>query len=156
MSKTNAQFTISWTAIALRCIQCPINPRNLANAAEVTHMFKTTMSAVPVQRAILVTTEPNMVNSIDQLGLFDDAIKIVVAPPSETPQGWVPFEQLMDQSHAPSVQANGLNGTEEQFVDALVLFTSGTTSTPKGVLKQHRNSVSFMTRTGTHLSTAQM
>lgn len=99
-------------------------------------MIKTAMSVAPVQRLVVMTSDPKFVRDIEQLGLVDDAIKIVTAPATETPAGWLSFEQLMAQP--PSAPVNGANGwPEEQIADGMVLFTSGTTSSPKGTFKRN-------------------
>lgn len=113
----------------------PINPRNLTNREEVIHMVTSARSVVPGKAALVITSSPDLVKPLDDLGLFQDSIKIVVST-GEPNQGWIPFETLMSEGSSQRTAEN--NGEEaDKIIDGTVLFTSGTTSLPKGCFRKY-------------------
>lgn len=113
----------------------PINPRNLANKEEVAHMVKTASSVVPGKRFVLVTSSPDLGKPLEELGIFQDSVKIIVAA-SQPNQDWITFESIMTEHLSDDMtEVNGQ--AEDKVVDGFVLFTSGTTSMPKACFRQY-------------------
>lgn len=96
-------------------------------------MISTAKSVTPGKRPVVVTCSSELTTQVDELGILDDAIKVVVS--TEAIQNWTSFESLM------SPQASSADDGKVEFgdriVDGLVVFTSGTTSKPKGCFSQH-------------------
>ncbi|KAK9779680.1 hypothetical protein SCAR479_03287 [Seiridium cardinale] len=124
-----------WAVAEIGCIFVPINPRNLANKEEVIHMVKTAKSVAPGKRSVLITTNPDLINPLEDLSIFQDSIKIITSS-LQTSRGWLPFEELMSKpSPDDAVQINGQ--AADKVIDGFVLFTSGTTSLPKGCFRKY-------------------
>ncbi|ETS75223.1 hypothetical protein PFICI_13707 [Pestalotiopsis fici W106-1] len=141
-----------YAASEIGAVFVPINPRNLANREEVLHMIKTARSVVPGKRSAVVTSSPDLIKPLEELGVFQDSLKIVVAAP-ENSQGWTPFEEIMKAPPTNGAKANGVetngfvmvevNGDadKDKLQDSYVMFTSGTTSMPKGCFRKWPESV---------------
>jgi acyl-CoA synthetase (AMP-forming)/AMP-acid ligase II len=109
-------------------------------------MIKTARSVVPGKGSVVVTSSPDLIKPLEELGAFQDSIKIVVAAPADS-QGWTPFEEIMKAPLTNGVKTNGIktNGVEingdhakdnDKLQDSYVMFTSGTTSMPKGCFRK--------------------
>lgn len=128
---------VSYAAIKLNCVIIPISPRNLTNEEEVRHMVKTGLSVCSGEKPIVVAGDEHLAFQIDELGLFPQPPHKVVFGATRYAD-WTTFQSLMDeraQSGAGASPASS-SATEE---GGCVLFTSGTTSLPKGMYRKHSN-----------------
>ncbi|KAI1855610.1 hypothetical protein JX266_000475 [Neoarthrinium moseri] len=131
-----AEHVISyWALVDIGCIFVPINPRNLVNRAEVVHMINTALSLAPEARPVVMVSSPDLAASIDELGVFNHGIRIAVTS-SAASKGWIPFESLMCSGY-PTVKSEEDTEPANRVIDGVVLFTSGTTSMPKGCYREH-------------------
>lgn len=127
-----AEFMIArWQATQNGLDDVPINPRNLANKEEFTHMIKTAMLSTS-DRVLLLVHDEDLANQIDKLGVIgSDSIK-VVGNGKPASGDWVSSQNLMrmtaDDAANDVIQNGSLNKPSVQRI----LFTSGTTSLPKG------------------------
>ncbi|KAK6069313.1 AMP-binding enzyme [Seiridium cupressi] len=98
-------------------------------------MVKTAKSVAPGKRSVLITTNPDLINPLEDLSVFQDSIKIITSS-LQTSREWLPFEGLMSKpSPDDAVQINGQ--AADKVIDGFVLFTSGTTSLPKGCFRKY-------------------
>jgi long-subunit acyl-CoA synthetase (AMP-forming) len=129
----SAEYFLTMQATnVIGAVLAPINPRNLANKEEITHMIKVIMSSCPGQRAVIVVQDSSIAKQIDALPISEGAIKIVLQHEPRTlcnPGSWIPFEEVIAMSHSRSI-ANGISTPSSK--DQTIFFTSGTTSLPKG------------------------
>ncbi|TLD14772.1 Acyl-CoA synthetase family member 2 [Venturia nashicola] len=148
-------FLVLQAVNPLGAVLAPINPRNLANKEEITHMIKVIMSSCPGQRAVIVVQDANIARQIDALPISEGAIKIMLQAETGTsiplsdkpsrPDSWIPFEEVMAGSKAQST-TNGHVVYASQ--DQSIFFTSGTTSLPKGVRMPVGHTSSFLEMRG--------
>jgi acyl-CoA synthetase (AMP-forming)/AMP-acid ligase II len=119
-----------WATSAMGGVYVPINPRNLANKDEVSHMIKVAMSACPGQRPAIVALDQNIANQIDLLPISEGAIKIILE--DQGSGKWIPFRSLMASAQIQHL-GNGVSVPAKHFpTNDAIFFTSGTTSLPKG------------------------
>lgn len=132
-------YLVMQAANVIGAVLAPINPRNLANKDEITHMIKVIMSSCPDQQAVIVVQDQSIASQIDALPISEGAIKIVLQHKTGTSiltngtvrnlQLWQPFEDLMAMSFGRQT-TNGDSAHASK--DQAIFFTSGTTSLPKG------------------------
>lgn len=120
-----------WAANELGCILAPINPRNLSNKAEVTHMISTVSSTAPGKQLLIVAGDSTVVDQIDSLLGTDGAIKVSVAGGGSVSK-WASFQELMEESNEFESSMVMTNGSTSKSAFEVIMFTSGTTSLPKG------------------------
>ncbi len=123
------------------CVLVPINPRNLANKNEITHMIKTALKITPGSTPVVITADAISATAVDALGLLVDPTKILLSS-SDVLEGWIPFEKLMQRP-----AANGVKEAEQHpknAAEGAVLFTSGTTSMPKGIFTERSTHAWFI------------
>ncbi|KAH8660051.1 hypothetical protein BX600DRAFT_522798 [Xylariales sp. PMI_506] len=131
----SAQHMIaSWASAALGCVLVPINPRNLTNKDEVIHMINTAQSATPGREPVIIAGDIVTAKAVDELGVIASKLKIISSDTTEN-STWIPFGHFMQKDL-------GINGSTDgeadgRVEDGVILFTSGTTSLPKGCFKQH-------------------
>lgn len=119
----------------------PMNPRNLNNRGEIMHMVKIAMSVTPGKQPAVIVENLDLAKTVDYLGLFPGSIRVVKIGLEES-DSWIQFEKLMYQ---PGLRANEeVEEVSAKIIDGIVLFTSGTTSLPKGCLKQFPMHASVM------------
>lgn len=116
----------------LGAIMVPVNPRNLINAEEVVHMLRTVAVAASEKRPIVVTGSVEISQELDCLRGVNAASKIVVSNDTAR-DGWELFGNLMIQDTTNGSHATEAKETQPEPAAELILFTSGTTSLPKGV-----------------------
>ncbi|KAF2758868.1 acetyl-CoA synthetase-like protein [Pseudovirgaria hyperparasitica] len=122
-----------WAADALGCSFVPINPKNLTNVAEVDHMLRTMLSVGPSSEGAVIIAGSDTMEKVDVLAIPESTLKCVVGV--STSSDWVPFEQLCQPNAGPGAGLNKHDdGFESSNLHSLVMFTSGTTSLPKGCL----------------------
>lgn len=140
----SAEFVVvAYAAIKLGCVIIPISPRNLTNDEEVRHMVKTGLSICDGDKPVVVAGNEHLAFKIDELGLFSEQPnpphKIVFDATKYA--DWTSFQSLMD-AH-PQAAADGTTTLPSRPKDTdrggCVLFTSGTTSLPKGMFRRHAN-----------------
>ncbi|KAH8682289.1 hypothetical protein BX600DRAFT_505894 [Xylariales sp. PMI_506] len=132
--QNNAQHAITlWSAVELDCPLVPLNPRNLINKDEVSYMVNLALGDLPKKKPVVIAADEEVAKSIDSLGVLRDALKIVVQSAGAS-DDWVPFETLLVPLPVPTVERID---DPDKVVNGVVLFTSGTTSLPKGTLKQY-------------------
>lgn len=125
---------ISYAAIKLGCVVIPISPRNLKNEVEVRHMVNTGLTVSKGERPIIVAADEHLAFQIDELGMFQDAVKVILG--ANRYSDWETFQSHMDQT------AQGFDGTLTPSIPengGSVIFTSGTTSLAKGVFRANAN-----------------
>lgn len=142
-------FLVLQAANSIGAVLAPLNPKNLANKEEITHMIKVVLSSCPGQQAVIIVQDENIAKQIDALPISEGAIKIILQhetgiSPSK-PESWVPFEEVMAVSKESSI-TNGhvVNPSQDQTI----FFTSGTTSLPKGVRMPVGRTSSFLESRG--------
>ena len=133
MLKSKLTRLCSHASVEIGCVFVPINPRNLSNRDEVLFMIDTARSVTPGKRPVVVTCSSEVTTQLDELGVLGDAVKVVIS--AEAIQNWTSFEALMSPQAASA--ANSEVHSRDKIVDGLVVFTSGTTSKPKGCFTQH-------------------
>ncbi|KAG8156862.1 hypothetical protein KVR01_013275 [Diaporthe batatas] len=133
-----AEYVLTWWATrGMGLVMAPINPRNLSNKEEVAHMIATIMKGTGEQPPILVAFESEHLESEPLKNVQAFAKIVVSSPSSQSPTENVLFGDLMS-----SGDKNG-NATQigcqhnQQPTDDEILFTSGTSSRPKGVKIEH-------------------
>lgn len=135
-----AEFPLSfWAAHKLGSPFVPLNPRNLANKSEARHTLTIACAGA------VVVGSPDLANAFDTLAYDGGSGLLKVVAGEAPPSGWISFS---------SVLASGKEATAESTIthpertatnnftrDSLlrsdgkpvtILFTSGTTSLPKG------------------------
>jgi acyl-CoA synthetase (AMP-forming)/AMP-acid ligase II len=117
-----------WASNDLGCVLAPINPKNLFNKEEVSHMVRTVMSAEPGSQLVVIAGNADLARQADGLPETKSAIKIVLG---ESQGEWKSFEKLMDDNKDLNNSGSLSNGHTERSDDG-IFFTSGTTSLPKG------------------------
>jgi acyl-CoA synthetase (AMP-forming)/AMP-acid ligase II len=119
-----------WASNDLGCVLAPINPKNLFNQEEASHMVRTIMSARPGNQLVVIAGDADLARQADGLSETKGAIKIVIG---ESQGEWTSFGKLMNSSNDPNSSVSESNGYHKRSDDA-IFFTSGTTSLPKGCI----------------------
>lgn len=124
-----------WTSYAKGCCFVPLNPKNLTNLPEVTHMMELAFKVAADETAFIVAGNKATATKIDSLPVAKEAVKIIVGDASV--EGW---ERLQDLMGVVSDDKN-LAVEESPWSEAVkpsadndntIFFTSGTTALPKG------------------------
>lgn len=124
-----AEFVLAvWAADRLGCSLVPINPRNLTNKEEVIHMIMTAMSARQSTSAIMFVTSDDVARQIQELDLTFQ-FKLVVCTPEHSNKDWIAFSDLMPTD---LTEDEVSLSKDDKVANGMILFTSGTTSLPKG------------------------
>jgi acyl-CoA synthetase (AMP-forming)/AMP-acid ligase II len=144
-------YLVMQAANVIGAVLAPINPRNLANKDEITHMIKIIMSSCPGQRPVIVVQDSSVAKQIDALPVSEGAIKIVIQHETGTsistnetlsnPKSWIPFEKVMAMSLGRHMTTGD---SAHSSKDQTIFFTSGTTSLPKGCRKLPGRTTAFM------------
>jgi acyl-CoA synthetase (AMP-forming)/AMP-acid ligase II len=123
---------ILWAAIDIGCVCVPLNPKNLDNREEVSHMVNVVKKAAPGEKLVFIAGAPELMVAIESLPGATESLKIVVSDHPQT-HGWTSFTELMGEGkEINDVPLLDSKSTHEP-TDDIILFTSGTTSLPKGV-----------------------
>jgi len=108
-------------------------------------MIKTALMTTPGKTPVVIAGDFYTAVALDDLGLWSNAIKIIVSESSKL-DGWTLFEKFMNDS-----AVNGSKETSSEYehqpeniAQGTVLFTSGTTSMPKGIFAQQNNQAWFV------------
>lgn len=131
-----AEFVLTfWAAREMGLVIAPLNPRNLSNEDEIAHMLATITKGTGGQAPILIAFEQEHLES-EPLKTVSSFVKIVVSTQGrQTHSAGVLFGDLMSTR-----EKNGYpDGSQhhEQPTDDEILFTSGSTSRPKGIKIQY-------------------
>lgn len=155
VSNSAEYFLVLQAANVLGAVLAPLNPRNLANKDEITHMMKVVMTSCPGQQAVIIVQDANIAKQIDALPISEGAIKIILQHEAETlittngnsdrSESWIPFDEVMAVSKPDSI-ANGVSSHASK--DQTIFFTSGTTSVPKGCRMPVGRTSSFLEMRG--------
>jgi acyl-CoA synthetase (AMP-forming)/AMP-acid ligase II len=128
----SAEYVLAyWAAIETDCVLVPINPRSLPNKEEISHMLSTVSIATSGQDLVFVIGNADLAQQVDSLPHSEDAVKIVVSD-DEFLSGWTSFTDVMGLSKTGENPITSLVGSLQPPTSSLILFTSGTTSLPKG------------------------
>lgn len=88
------------------------------------------------KQSVVMTTEPDMVTVIEELGIFDASLKFLGSVGTSA-QGWTSFDDLMSKPKLDSTENGKVNDSQDAVIDGFILFTSGTTNLPKGCFRQY-------------------
>lgn len=123
---------IQWAAARLSCPLVPMDIRLLSSSSQVEHMLRLSQP-----KALLVwdsqtasILDRNMPEVMSQLHTR------IFAMPGGAP-GWLNFQDMFSESQRYNIRSQTPNSDEA----ALILYTSGTTASPKGCIQTHRNLV---------------
>lgn len=97
-------------------------------------MVNLALSVTPGKQPFVIVSNDDIARSVDELALLDHGVKIV-ASSSGASHGWLEFERLMPPS--PLEIREESESLADKVVDNLIIFTSGTTSLPKGCKKEY-------------------
>ncbi|KAK0389845.1 hypothetical protein NLU13_3418 [Sarocladium strictum] len=118
---------VYWAAHKLGCPFVPINPKTLVNRDEAAHMLN-----VAKVSAVVVGSEKHG-RLIDEMNEGRGFIVKVVVSERPSDSSWVPFSSMLQPPQSLEME-NSVKSTLEPHEEVVtVLFTSGTTSKPKGV-----------------------
>ena len=134
-----AEFVlIQWAVWSLGCTLVPLNPRNVVNRTELSHMLSTASTGSALSSAIVVAADCDLAHQLEDYALLAKAVKILVEPKPR--QGWLAFADLMAMHSLTGSPSNGFS--QDSSTDDMVLFTSGTTDLPKGCRLNHPHGLS--------------
>ena len=121
-----------WASMQIGTVDIPINLKNLSNREEVVHMIKTVIRSASSSRVVIIANDDDTARQIDRLGVIGlDSIRVIVnGKPGSS--DWIQFANLMSENGDHSVNKALQNRYVNEADDARILFTSGTTSLPKG------------------------
>ena len=126
----SAEYVLTLLAsYELGCTIVPINPRNLQNEAEVLHMLKTVSIHSSGKSPVFIAMDRDTAQHIDRLPGLQAVLKIVAE--DESGDGWDTFTALMSKLKSSQLH-DCTNGSKSELQGNVILFTSGTTSLPKG------------------------
>ncbi|CAI7653487.1 unnamed protein product [Penicillium glandicola] len=129
----SAEYVIAtWAAYRIGCVHVPINPRSLSHTREVQHMLQTAMNGCHAEPIATIAGNANLCPQIEELTSGLDCMKILVEGQMD---GWTSFEDMM-QNPTGIDQVEPGKGCSSEHVGSSILFTSGTTSLPKGCFVQ--------------------
>ncbi|KAK6084498.1 acylsynthase [Seiridium cupressi] len=117
-----------WAALRLYCPFVPFNPKSLDNQDEAEHLLRTAdVSVVIIQEA----SGSRIVDSIQEKG---HSLRLKIALSGKLPNAtWTPFTAMLKHDDDSSFQLSSQDHLETSDQLIAILFTSGTTSKPKGV-----------------------
>lgn len=126
-----------WTAARMRMPFVPLDPRALADPKGVAKVLSL------VKPAVIVVSSAKAAHALAATGpASTSSVQIQISEPEELVEGWISLSGIdaADADRAPgNPPPTGSTGLEDV---ALVVFTSGTTSTPKGCLHTSSNLLS--------------
>ena len=111
-------------------VHVPFTPASLSNIGDVEYMMTLVLEYAQAERAIVIANDADTAEALDPVieRLGADCVKVVIS--DEPRDGWISFGALM----APSEDVTFVPGHPSSLTARTVLFTSGTTSKPKGCL----------------------
>ncbi|KAK4612094.1 Acyl-CoA ligase sidI [Fulvia fulva] len=138
--RNGAQFAVGlYAAALLGAVFVPINPAMAGKPEEVDHMLHT------ADASALLAWDVDMAKALDRALSEGHAAKLMVKAICNTadtcPDGWHKLEALLDPNSG--YDQLPLEDANKAHLDdlAVIIFTSGTTSRPKGVKQLHRTLV---------------
>lgn len=122
---------IFWAAVTLGCTIIPINPRNVLNKEEVTHILTRAISTSPANEAIVFVQNEDLARQILELGvLYKTHVVALDSQPGSTYLSFGNF--ILSEDGREDTTFSAYRESAKHW--GLTLFTSGTTALPKGVV----------------------
>lgn len=107
-------------------------------------MLKIGLSIANGIKPVVLAQDEHLAKAIDDLGVLQEALKIVVATESpDLSSDWATFLGLMGSAPSNNTEedVSALLGPAPSEIGGAILFTSGTTSLPKGIYHPYRTNL---------------
>lgn len=91
-------------------------------------MVRTALATAPGKKPVVFAADPAVALVITDLGLWESSTNVLITGPGPLEEGWSYLDTLMNR------EDGEMETDEETAAGSAILFTSGTTSLPKGIL----------------------